>query len=171
MYEPRVEEPNQSAFKAEEKGERSLGACTEPGEDERSDGKDGEEGAGAGQMVCDRRPRLPMEGGIVEDVQGVAARAAVRKRVSCGDIDELEAATVRCVGEWMVEDVERLVRRDGELERRAGGVEHRHGEVVVVRAPEEEDLDAARRAVCKLSAESGGVGLGHRANLLRASIS
>jgi hypothetical protein len=54
---------------AEEEGENRSSACTEPGEDGDGDGKYGEEGAGAGQVVRNRRPRLAMEGGIVEDVQ------------------------------------------------------------------------------------------------------
>jgi hypothetical protein len=57
-------------------GREARDACTEPGEDVRSDGKYGGVSAGAGQVICGRRPRLSMEGGIVEDVQGVAAEAA-----------------------------------------------------------------------------------------------
>ncbi len=56
--------------------QRAPRACTEPGEEDRSDGKNGATGAGACQVVCDPRPRLAIVGGIVSDVQGGAAVVA-----------------------------------------------------------------------------------------------
>jgi hypothetical protein len=68
-YLDEVQHAEYEREETEEKGESRLSACTEPGEGGGGDGKYGEEGAGAGQGVRNRRPRLAMEGGIVEDVQ------------------------------------------------------------------------------------------------------
>jgi hypothetical protein len=57
------------------------------GEDGRSDGKNGGEGAGAGQMVCGRRSRLAIREASVGTCRACAAGAAIRLLGSRGDID------------------------------------------------------------------------------------
>src|SRR6266571_5944124 len=55
------------------------------------------------------------------------------------------------VREGVLEDVERLLRRSGNLEAQAGAaVFHRYGQRVRDAAPQERDFDAVRRAVMKL---------------------
>ena len=61
----------------------------------------------------------------------------------------------------VVEDVERLVARDYELERVGGLVDHDDSQGVVGRAPEEEDIDPVRRAVRELTAGGWHVDCGH----------
>jgi hypothetical protein len=53
----------------------------------------------------------------------------------------------------MVEDLERRLATDGQLERHAQPlVDDEHGERVVARIPEERDLEAVALAVCELFA-------------------
>jgi hypothetical protein len=66
---------------------------------------------------------------------------------SVGEDDPAECG----VGVGVIEDVECVVARDGELERVGGLVDHDDGQAVVGGAPEEEDIDPVRRAVRELT--------------------